>query len=281
MTIKAVSENRNLFFDEMIQYEIKGGDIYKEEPGEEETCNCSERTRGAGRFPDADISGISVNIRYLILPQVKTTIYRALPDGGRQEEIYSTDSILETESFQVTDNWLYYLADEGSVQKRAGIPMRRNILPEMWNIILHGTTRLYYMKDRTLESVSKGLNIPEQRPDIRSRCRSRVCASGRIGQSGVGRRERRGSGRGQDLPSGGRRDQISQSGAAKEQGRDILHRRCRNGPENILEGRSRNKGGLVRQEGLVADSFCIAGEWLYYSARTQYGAECVRSRFTV
>ena len=35
---KAVSENRNLFFDEMIQYEIKGGDIYKEEPGEEETC---------------------------------------------------------------------------------------------------------------------------------------------------------------------------------------------------------------------------------------------------
>ncbi len=31
----------------------------------------------------------------------------------------------------------------------------------------------------------------------------------------------------------------------------------------------------MRQEGLVADSFCIAGEWLYYSARTQqYGAEC-------
>ena len=25
----------------------------------------------------------------------------------------------------------------------------------------------------------------------------------------------------------------------------------------------------------MADSFCIAGEWLYYSARTQqYGAEC-------
>ena len=46
---KAVSENRNLFFDEMIQYEIKGGDIYKEEPRRRKP-HCSERTRGAGRF---------------------------------------------------------------------------------------------------------------------------------------------------------------------------------------------------------------------------------------
>ena len=89
---KAVSENRNLFFDEMIQYEIKGGDIYKEEPGEEETCIVLN-----GHVVQADFRcGYLWYISQYQIPnssQVKTTIYRALPDGGRQEEIYSTDSL--------------------------------------------------------------------------------------------------------------------------------------------------------------------------------------------
>lgn len=106
------------------------------------------------------------------------------------------------------------------------------------------------MKDRTLESVSKGAEYSGTEAGYKIEMQEQgfvlLDASGNPALDGG---NGRGPGRGQDLPSGGRRDQISQSGAAKEQGRDILHRRCRNGPENILEGRSRNQGGLcVRRD---------------------------------
>ena len=270
---KAVSENRNLFFDEMIQYEIKGGDIYKEEPGEEETCIVLN-----GHVVQADFRcGYLWYISQYQIPnssQVKTTIYRALPDGGRQEEIYSTDSILETESFQVTDNWLYYLADEVLFRRELSTDETEYLARDVEHYFAWDDTA-YYMKDRTLESVSKGAEYSGTEAGYKIEMQEQgfvlLDASGNPALDG-GNGEVQAGDRIYRLEEG----VIKSVSPAPRKSKDVTYYIDDAGMDRKIYWKDgAGTRGLVRQEGLVADSFCIAGEWLYYSARTQqYGAEC-------
>lgn len=96
---KAVSENRNLFFDEMIQYEIKGGDIYKEEPGEEETCIVLN-----GHVVQADFRcGYLWYISQYQIPnssQVKTTIYRRCRTAEGRKRFIPQTAYLKQRAFR-------------------------------------------------------------------------------------------------------------------------------------------------------------------------------------
>lgn len=107
---REVAENMNLSFDEDACYEVKNGDVYCMAPDGEENCVIRN-----GHVVQADVRcGYLWYICEYQIPnseQVKTTISRALPDGEEETEVYSTNTILETGSFQVTPEWYYYLLD--------------------------------------------------------------------------------------------------------------------------------------------------------------------------
>ena len=269
---KAVSENRNLSFDEQTRYEVRDGDIYRIEPDAEETCIVLN-----GHVVQADIRcGYLWYVSQYQIPnssQVKTTIYRAQPDGGRQEEIYSTSSILETDSFQVTSRWLYYLADEQLLRKELSTGKTEYLARDVEYYFTWDDTA-YYMKDRTLESVSRGTEYSGTEAGYKIEMQEQglvlLDADGNPAVEG-GNGEVQAGDRIYRLEEG----VIKSVSPAPRKNKDVTYYIDDAGTDRKIYWKDgAGTRGLVRQEGLVADSFCIAGEWLYYSARTQqYGAE--------
>lgn len=271
---KAVMENINLTFDEDIVYEVREGDIYKREPGTGDRV-CVIRN---GHVVQADVRcGYLWFICQYMKPntsQVKTTIYRAGTDGENQVEIYTTDSTLETGNFQVTSRWLYYLADGSLFRKELDFGTTEYLAGDVEYYFAWEDTA-YYIKDRTLERVSQGSDYTGIEAGYRIELRENGLAlTDESGNSVV----EDGNG---EVQVGDRvyrlEEEVIRSvrPAARTHG-DIVYFIDNAGAEKKIywEGGTGTRG-LVRQEGITSDSFCIAGEYLYFSARTeQYGEEC-------
>lgn len=273
---KDVVENMNLSFDENTRYEVKSGDIYIKEPDSEEEI----RVVMNGHVTQADIRcGYLWYISQYQIPnssQVKTTLYRAEPDGGKQEEIYTTDSILESGSFQVTSRWLYYLSDGILYRKELSTGNTESLASDVEHYFAWEDTA-YYMKDRTLESVSQGVEYSGTDAGYRIELRDQglvLTLFDALGNPVV----EEGSG---EVHAGDRIYRLEEgviksvSPAPRKDGDVTYYIDDAGTDQKIYWKDGAGTRGLIRQEGLVADSFCIAGDWLYYSARTeQYGAEC-------
>lgn len=273
---KDVVENMNLSFDEKTRYEVKAGDIYIKAPDSE------EETRAVmnGHVVQADVRcGYLWYISQYQIPnssQVKTTLYRAEPDGGRQEEIYTTDSTLESGSFQVTSRWLYYLSDGTLYRKELSTGNTEFLATDVEHYFAWEDTA-YYMKDRTLESVSQGVEYSGTEAGYRIELREQGLVLSLFDASGNPVAEE-GSG---EVRAGDRFYRLEEgvikavSPAPRRDGDVTYYIDDAGTDKKIYWKDGAGTRGLIRQEGLVADSFCIAGDWLYYSARTdQYGAEC-------
>lgn len=270
---RKASENRNLSFDEDVCYEVKNGDIYCTRPGEETFCAVRN-----GHVVQADVRcGYLWYICEYQIPnsdQVRTVINRAQTDGEEQTEIYAGNSILELGSFQVTSDWYYYLLD-GKLFRKSLRDGKTELLARGVDYYFAWEDTAYYRKDRELLSASRGILY------------SGLAAGYNLEQTEEGFVLLNESG-----------ETVPLSGNGEVQVEDRLYQ-VENGVINRVEPASRKDGsvsyyidksssdrklywkdangsrGLVAQEGIAVDSFCIAGEWLYYSARTaQYGAEC-------
>lgn len=101
-----VCADRNISFDESIQYEVKNGDVYRKDSGGEETIVVRN-----GHVVKADVRcGYLWYICEYRIPnssRVKTTFYRILPDGNGETELYSTNKQIDTTEFQFTSEWMY------------------------------------------------------------------------------------------------------------------------------------------------------------------------------
>lgn len=271
---KAVVENMNLTFDEEIGYEVKDGDIYRRDP---ETGN-EVRIVMNGHVVQADIRcGYLWFISQYTKPnssQVKTTIYRASADGENQVEIYTTDSTLETQNFQVTSRWLYYLADGSLFRKELDAGTTEYLAGDVEYYFAWEDTA-YYMKDRGLERVSQGSDYKGIEAGYRIELREQgLVLLDEFGNPVM------------DDDSGeiqaGDRIYRMEEGvirsvrpAPRTNGDVLYYIEDAGSDRKIYWEDGTGTRGLIRQEGLAADSFCIAGEYLYYSARTeQYGEEC-------
>lgn len=271
---RQVAENMNLSFDEDTRYEVRGGDIYRTDPESgEETCVVRN-----GHVVQADVRcGFLWYICRYQIPnseQTKTTIYRALLDGGRQEEVYTTDKTLETDGFQLTSRWLYYLS-EGRLYRKSLDGEKTEFLAEKVEYFFAWENTAYYMKDRTLESVSVGsaYSGTEAGYQIEKTDQGFVLLDA-FGEPALesGNGEIQAGDRIYRLEGG-----IIQSvRPAERRSGDVLYYIDETGTDRKIYWKdSVGTRGLVRQEGLAADSLCIAGDWLYYSARVaQYGNEC-------
>lgn len=270
---REVAENMNLSFDEDACYEVKNGDVYCMAPDGEETCVIRN-----GHVVQADVRcGYLWYICEYQIPnseQVKTTISRALPDGEEETEVYSTNTILETGSFQVTPEWYYYLLD-GRLFRKSLADGRTEFMAKDVEYYFAWEDTAYYMKERTLAAASRGISY------------SGVAAGYTIEKTGQGFALLNDIG--ESVPSSGNGevqvgDRIyhvekntirSVTPAERKDGNVTYYIDASSSDRKIYWKDKDGTRGLVPQEGLAADSFCIAGDWLYYSARTaQYGAEC-------
>lgn len=271
---REVAENMNLSFDEDIRYEVREGDIYRKDP-ETEDEECVVRN---GHVVQADVrcGALWYICRYQIpnSAQIKTTLYRALPDGERQEEIYTTDKTLETEGFQITSQWLYYLS-EGKLYRKSLDGGKTEFMAEHVEYYFAWENTAYYMKERTLESVSAGsaYSGTEAGYQIERTDKGFMLLDGYGNPALVsGNGEVQAGDRVYRLEGG----VIQSVRPAERKSGDIVYYIDETGSDRKIYWKdSSGTRGLVRQEGLAADSLCIAGEWLYYSARVaQYGGEC-------
>ena len=147
--------NRGLSFDEAVRYEVKNGDIYTKDPGTgEESCVVRN-----GHVARADIRcGKLWYICEYQVPntsQVKTTIYRAEPDGASSEEIYTTSAHLPADGFQMTSEWMYFLSN-GTLFRRYLEDEHIEYMAQDVEFYFAWEDTAYIMKDRTLECVSEG-----------------------------------------------------------------------------------------------------------------------------
>lgn len=269
---KAVAENPNRSFDEDTVYEVRGGDLYQREPDQEEICVVRN-----GHIVQADVRcGFIWYISQYQVPnseQVKTTLYRAETDGDKVEELYSTDNMLETDRFQVTEKWLYYLSNGELFRKSLSTDVTE-FLAEQVEYYFAWENTAYYMKDRTLESVSEGTDYAgieagyrielEDRGFVIYDVSGREVTADENGEKVIGDRIYR-------LNNGvihSVRPSVRTDG-------EITYYIGDAGQDRKIYWRSKSGSqGMLMQEGLMADSLCIAGDWLYYSARiAQYGAE--------
>ena len=269
---REVVQNGNLSFDEETRYEVKNGDVYR----------TSEDGRELSVIRNGHVVQADVRCGYLWylcqyrIPnseQIKTTLCRAHPDGEEQEEIYSTGTILETSDFQVTEDWYYYLSDGKLFRKSLENGKTEFLADDVAHYFAWGGTA-YYMKDRTLETVSRGMVYSgmEAGYQIERTGAGFVLldeSGNSIPQSGNG-----------EIQVGDRKYQIengtirSVAPAVRKDGTNIYYIDESSSDRKIYWKSKDGTRGMIPQEGLSADSICIAGEWLYYSARTaQYGAE--------
>lgn len=269
-----VSEDPDLSFDEMIRYEVKNGDIYKKdlETDGEEICVVRN-----GHVVQADVRGgfLWYISRYQVpnSNQIKTTIYKADLNGEKQEELYTTDATLTTEQFQMTSEWMYYLSD--------GMLLRKNLETEGVELMAEGVeyyyaweNTAYYMNGRTLEHVSQGVDYSgieagykielQENGLILLDVTGQVVIPDENGEKQVGDRYYK-------IENG---VITAVRPANRESGGITYYVDTAGHDKKIYSRNSTGVQGLIRQEGLAVDSLCIAGEWLYYSARiAEYGGE--------
>lgn len=271
---QAVSETPFLSFDEGVRYEVREGDIFKKE-----NIKSASETRVVmnGHVVQADVRcGFLWYICKYQVPnseQARTAIYRADLNGENQEEVYTTDNTLKTEQFQLTAEWMYYISD--------GILLRKNLqtdsvesLAENVEYYFAWENTAYYMKERTLESVSQGIDYS----GIKAGYKIEFLENGLVLFDDLGQMvlpDENG-----DKQVGDRIYSIiegvitSAKPSVREDGGVIYYIDLAGSTNKIYSKNSLGTQGLIRQEGLSVDSLCIAGQWLYYSARIEeYGDE--------
>lgn len=269
-----VAENADVSFDEDVKYEVRDGNVYRTDPESgEESCVILN-----GHVSQADVRcGYIWYICMYQIPnsdQIRTTVNRALPDGSGNTEVYVTANTLETQSFQVTDEGIYYLS-EGKLFRLNFSSNRTEYLAGQVEYYFAWDDTAYYMQDRTLESVSRGYSYSgmeagfqietEEAGFVLLNSEGELPVESGNGEVQVGDRIYR-------LEEG----YIASVRPAERKKGEYSYFIDESGTDHkIYRTDSAGTRGLIPQEGISADSLCIAGEWLYYSARTaQYGAEC-------
>lgn len=275
---REVSEYPNLSFDEDVRYEVRDGDIYRKDPAE---GGAEAAVTKNGHVVQADYRNghLWYICKYQIpnTDQIKTTIYRANPDGEKEEEIYSTNSTLNTENFQLTSEWLYYTSDGMLLRKNLGTDAVE-LMAEQVEYYFAWEDTVYYMRDRTLEIVSQGIDYA----GIESGYKIERRDGGFVLLDAVGEPVIPDESGEKEL--GDRIYKISNGliasvrPAVREKDGVTYYIETAGSDRKIYSKNSSGTQALIRQDGLAADSLCIAGDWLYYSARTAiYGGE-VESR---
>lgn len=271
---KAVEDDETLSFDEETSYKIKNGDLYRVDPNGTNEEECMIRN---GHIVQADFRcGFLWYVCKYQIPnseQVKTIIYRAERDGKQAKELYTTDSILETTQFQLTDGFLYYLSDEMLFRKNL-ITDETELLAENVEYYFAWEETAFYMKERTLEAVSEGMDYSGIEAGYQIEFQDQkfilLNESGSQISEGVDQGIQIG-----DRIYGLEKGAISSVKPAVRECKETSYYLDGAGKDRKIYWRN-NAGsqGLIRQEGLYVDSLCISGQWLYYSARiAQYGDE--------
>lgn len=276
----AVSENPNLSFDEDIRYEVKNGDIYQKDMkvnGQETAVTKNGHVVQA----DARAGYLWYICKYQVpnSNQIKTTIYCSDLDGKNEEEIYTTDNTLNTEQFQFTKDWMYYISE--------GMLLRRNLETGSVELMAQNIEHYfawentaYYMRDRTLERVSEGVDYSGIEAGYRIEHRNEGFVLLDMLGEPVKPDEKGEKQAGDRIYSIVDGVIASVRPAAREVNGVVYFIDTAGSDKKIYSKNSTGTQTLIRQDGLVADSLCIAGEWLYYSARIEnYGAETASQIF--
>ncbi len=266
--------NRGLSFDEAVRYEVKNGDIYTKDPGTgEESCVVRN-----GHVARADIRcGKLWYICEYQVPntsQVKTTIYRAEPDGASSEEIYTTSAHLPADGFQMTSEWMYFLSN-GTLFRRYLEDEHIEYMAQDVEFYFAWEDTAYIMKDRTLECVSEGEVYSGTEAGFQiERTDTGFALLNMFGEEALE------SGTG-EVQAGDRLYSLEDSvitsvRPAARKINDVEYYIEKEGPEQRIYVRdSAGSAMMAVQEGLSVDAICMVEDWLYYSARIErYGDEC-------
>lgn len=275
-----ISEEPNLSFDENMRYEVRDGDVYVKDikAGGPETAVTQN-----GHVVQADVrAGYLWYICQYQVPnskQVKTVVYRSKLDGESQVEIYTTDNTLNMEQFQITEDWMYYISD-GMLLRRSLETNKVELMAQnVENYFAWGNTA-YYMRDRVLEKISEGVDYSGIEAGYRIELRNggfvlldmvgEPVKPDENGKKQVGDRI-------YSIPN----ELIkSVSPAPRESGGTVYFIESAGSDRKIYSRNSSGAQSLIRQDGIQADSICVAGEWLYYSARIEiYGTETASQIF--
>lgn len=262
---KEVTDHPQLSFDEDIKYEVRNGDIYREVPGEK-----AEDVVGNGHIVEADIRcGYLWYIAKYQVPntsRIKTTVYRAGPVGRQEQEIYSTEGPMEIGSFQVTDKWFYYIKDQALFRRNLKTDETEFLAGDVDYYFAWQDTA-FYMKGRTLESVSEGSAYTGVEEGYKLELKDGGFALYNADGSPV-QADKNGVKEIGDRIYHLEGSMIQSVSPAPRKADGVTYSIDQAQNDKIAWRNDNGSTGFLNQEGLTVDCLCITGQWLYYSART-------------
>ena len=271
--------DRNISFDESVQYEVRNGDVYRKESGGDTACVVRN-----GHVIKADVRcGYLWYICEYKIPnssRIKTTFYRALPDGNGSAELYSTNKQIDTTDFQFTSEWMY-TKKNGRLLRTSLRDGSREYMTDSVDSYFAWEDTAFCMKGRELEMASEGTPYTGGGADFEV-----VLADGgfqMINEFGENVTESADMVKEDGTLEDGDRVYRLENGfiadvepAAREYGGITYFLEDRGEGRKICWQDMAGGSGVLPQEGLWTDSLCIGGKWLYYSVVTkQYeSTEC-------
>lgn len=262
----SVDEKAGITFYEDIRYQVTNGDLYRKAPESGDNV-CIIRN---GHIVWVDVRDQSVyyvcEFKIPNSDKIKRSIYSASLDGKEEKLLAETMEELNLHGMQITDQWIYGVQEGKLIRKKINTEETELIAEPVRNSFVLDDKNIYYMQEGQIHMVSSGVRYVEgsikyhvEEKDgeyILEDSLGNPVKGDEEGQIRIGDRIYR-------VDNG----KIQYVKAAERRYGDLVFYINENiNDRKIYWKRDAGTIGLLRQSGKWADSFCIAGSWLYYSA---------------
>lgn len=262
----SITDKNGVTLYEDVRYEITEGDLYrKDAESGEKTCIIRN-----GHIVWVDIRDQSLYyVCEFQIPnskKIKRSIYSASLDGTREKLLDETMEEVNTQGMQITDQWIYGVLEGRLIRKKLSGEFAELIADPVSNYFVLDDKNIYYMQEGQIHLATSGIEFvegsmkyhvaEEDGEYVLKDSLNNPVRGDNNGQIRIGDRIYK-------LESG----KIQYVQAAERRYGDLAFYISENtNDRKIYWKRDSGTIGLLRQSGKWADSFCIAGPWLYYSA---------------
>lgn len=246
------------------RYFVKDGDIYKTSPDKKE-----ERVVGNGHIIWADYRCKKLwYVSSYQVPnseQVKMTAYEADKNGGNHRELLTDTRTLSQDDLQFSDRWVYYRNGGVVFRKSLAGDQKERMAETEGEYFALGDT-LFYMDGEQVVSVSEGIQEdPLEDLDVKlenGQILIEAPKENRMDENETG-----------EVQIGDRiyvmdgNVVLAVGQAPQIYNHELFYLEGEAGDQKLYRKNLEEESTvLMMQSGISTDSFCLAGEWLYYSA---------------
>lgn len=256
--------SQNIFYDGKTRYTVRGGDIYRGSPGQEE---CVVRN-GHVEWADFRLGSLYYVCSYQIpnSDQIKRTAYMADKDGENQSELYTDSAVLDNEGLQFTEDWIYYRKGSSVFRTSMGEERKERMVKTQGEYLAFGDT-LFYMEENGLNCVSEG-----EADDTEGEVPQPILENAQIvfeyEDGEPAQPDENGELRIGDMVYTMDGNTVTAVRLAQQIYNNEIYYLYGSGMDRKIYRKAIDSDStvLVAQNGIHTDGFCVIGSWLYYSA---------------